>query len=178
MLTLLLLLFFALVVWRLARQGIWAAVLMLFNVTVAGLIATNFFEPLAALLQQAAYRGGYFWDFLSLWMIFAAALLVLRLFTDMLSRVRLKFSQRVDLIGGCFFAAWTSWMLLCFLLMSLHTAPLSRTFLKGGFDPESHMFLRLSPDRVWLGLMQQASRGSLSRTPPENDPDRFVFDPD
>jgi hypothetical protein len=49
--------------------------------------------------------------------------------------------------------------------MTLHTAPMARNFLGGGFqaDPKDKMFFGLGPDRIWLGWVQRESRGALCR---------------
>lgn len=155
-------------------EGLWSNAVRLVNVVTAGLVATNFFEPLARLIEgwgEWFASATYFWDFLSLWILFAVTMIVMRLATDMISRVKVKFLKVVDRAGGALFAACVGWVMVCFVMATLHTAPLAQNFLFGGFDPSRRMLL-VGPDRMWLGFVQHVSKGSLARSEPA------VFDPD
>ena len=44
--------------YALTSEGLWGAALMFFNVLFAGLIAFNFYEPLAELLVANGHRRG------------------------------------------------------------------------------------------------------------------------
>jgi hypothetical protein len=145
-------------------EGMWTNAIRLVNVVTAALLATNFFEPLARLLDRALPSGGYFWDFLSLWVLFCVVFSVLRLATDNVSKVKVRFPALVDRVGGGVLAAWVGWVLVCFTMMTLHTAPLARNFLFEGFQPESQMIAGLAPDRQWLGFAQKMSLGTFSRS--------------
>jgi hypothetical protein len=160
-------------------EGTWSNAIRLVNVITAALLATNFFEPLARALDgwQPAYT--YVWDFLSLWGIFALCMVIFRAVTDRVSLVKVRFLNVADRIGSGLFAVWIGWMMVCFTLMTLHTAPLSRNFLFGGFQPEQRMFLGFEPDRQWLGFVQKESLGALCRsaTRAEWEQEKHVFDP-
>ena len=82
------------------------------------------------------------------------------------------FKGIADRIGSGVFAALVGWVMICFTTMSLHTAPLSRNFLFGGFKPGESMFFGLAPDQQWLKLTEAMSKGSFSRLEPR------VFDPE
>ena len=105
--------------------------------------------------------------------------MIFRLATDRVSKVKVRFLKIADQIGSSVFALWIGWVLVCFTMMTLHTAPLARNFLFGGFQPEQRMFLGFAPDRQWLGFMQKESRGALCRsaTPAEWERETYVFDP-
>ncbi len=143
------------------QNGTWGNGILLINVVTAGLIAVNFFEPLADYLQgmQASYT--YLFDFLAIWAVFALTASILRTITDRLSTIKVKFRKPFDQIGSIFFGAWVGWVMVCLTLMSLHTAPLARNFMQGAFQPEpsSRMFFGLAPDRQWLGFSQKSSTG-------------------
>jgi hypothetical protein len=130
-------------------SGLWGNLIMVFNVILAALIATNYFEPLAGWLdgQMASYT--YLLDFLAMWLIFALAIVVLRAITDMLSRVKVRFKKPVELAGGLVCGGIVGWLMICFTLFSLHAAPLGETFLGGGFNPGTNMFFGTAPDRLW-----------------------------
>ena len=146
-------------------QGIWNNVITLINVMLAALIATNFWEPLAAWLDAWDHRYSFLWDMLAVWGLFGAAFLILRAFTDVISQAKVRFINKVDLIGGILLATWSSWIIVCFTTMTLHLAPLAPDFMNGSFQPQpkSSMFLGMAPDRQWLALVQKISRGSLGQ---------------
>jgi uncharacterized membrane protein required for colicin V production len=161
---LLIVIFFACVGFTI-QNGMWGNAVMLIIVVMSGLIAVNYYEPLADKLQSFDKSYTYFFDFLALWGVFALSAGVLRAIADQLSKVKVKFRKPFDQIGGVIFGAWIGWVMVCFTLMSLHTAPLARNFMQEAFQPEpdSRMFFGLAPDRLWLGFVQKSSLGALSR---------------
>ena len=163
MLTLLLIVIFFVCFGFLFTEGMWSNAVTLFNVIIAALLATNFFEWAAGVLEDWGPTFTYFWDFLALWGLFALFMAILRGATDFISRVKVRFRKVADQIGSPFFAACVGWVMVCFTTMSLHTAPLARNFLQGSFQPEQRMFLKLAPDRKWLGFVQAMSRGTFCR---------------
>jgi len=166
---LLLIVLFLAVAATLYPEGMWGNAITLINVVTAALLATNFWEPLAKLLEGYLPSFTFFWDYLMLWALFALIYGIMRAVTDKLSRAKVRFITLADQIGGAFFAAWVGWVVVCFAAMTLHTAPLARNFLFGGFVPVSQMLLGFAPDRQWLGFMQQVSLGPFSRSLGPND---------
>jgi len=161
----------------LGNEGMWGNAIMLFNVVTAALVATNFWEPIVSKLLASQPGGVFVWDFPVIWGLFAGTLLLLRTVTDLASRVRVRFPRILDRIGSFVLAFWIGWVLVCFTAMTLHTAPLAKNFLFGGFKPEERMFFGLAPDRQWLGFTQKMSRGSFARSAPADKPEAHVFDP-
>ncbi|HID78612.1 MAG TPA: CvpA family protein [Planctomycetaceae bacterium] len=145
------------------REGMWGNALNLVNVILAGLIAFNFFEPLAKWLEDIMPSFTLFHDFVALWLIFCLSLLVLRMATTYVSRTKVRFLAVADRIGSGAFALLVGWVMVCFTTASLHTAPLARKFLWGGFNPEKRMMFGLAPDRQWLGLVRMVSAAGLGR---------------
>ena len=145
-------------------DGLWSNLIAFVNVLFAAPLATTLFEPAAAWLDSMAPSFTYLIDILALWGIFAMAMIVLRLATNTVSRVRVRFHYLIDRIGGIVMALWTSWILVGFAMMTLHTAPLARNFMGGVFyaspEPvESQMFLGLAaPDRQWLAFVHMVSK--------------------
>jgi hypothetical protein len=171
-LTLLLLAIFIACVGFLFTEGMWGNALRLINVVTAALLATNFFEPVAAWMEGLGDWFAsltYVWDFLALWGLFGIFVVLFSLATDMLSKVRVRFLTIVNRIGSAFFAAWIGWVMICFTMMTLHTAPLARAPFGGGFQPEKRMFFGLAPDRLWLVFVQNVSRGQFCRTATKED---------
>ncbi len=142
-------------------QGMWGAALSFMNTLLAALLATSYWEPMAGVLQGMNASYTYFFDILAIWLMFGLFLIPLRVATDFISKVKVRFLPIADQIGGYFFGFLTGWVLICFLMFSLHTAPLPRNFL--GFwqpTPESRLVV-VAPDRRWLGFVNMVSRGAL-----------------
>jgi len=160
-------------------EGIWGNALRLVNVVTAALLATNFFEPVASMAEGWFPSLTYVCDFLALWGLFAVFMVLFRLATDYLSRVKVRFLNIVDRIGGAVLAIWVAWVMVCFTATTLHTAPLARNSLWGSFQPEQRMFFGLAPDRQWLGFVQKMSLGGFARSASkaELDREKYVFDP-
>jgi uncharacterized membrane protein required for colicin V production len=177
--SLLLFLVFGACVACLYAEGLWSNAIRLINVVTAALLATDFWEPAAGFLDDKWHSFAYFWDFLALWGLFALLMVVFRVATDFLSRVKVRFLSLADRIGSALLAMWIGWVMVCFTATTLHTAPLAREFLFGSFQAESRASSRWSPEVMWLGFVQQASSGSFCRsaTPEERKQDKYVFDP-
>jgi uncharacterized membrane protein required for colicin V production len=165
LLPLLLLIVLALCVAFTLREGMWSNAIRLINLVTAGLIAMNFFEPVAKMLEEQVESSlTYFWDFVALWVIFCVSLLLLRLLTDYtISRVKVRFLNVADNWGSIVFGVLCGWFMVCFTTASLHTAPLARDFLYEGFKPGERMFFGLAPDWQWLGFVRYVSNGVYSR---------------
>jgi hypothetical protein len=155
-------------------EGMWSIAIRLVNVVTSALLAMNYFEPVAKMLEGFADSFTYFWDFVALWAVFAASMIVLRTVTDALSHVKVRFLKVADKIGGGVFAAWIGWVMVCFTAMSLHTAPLARSFFFGAFQPEQSLFfMGIQPDRQWLAFTQKMSYGGFSRSLPKDEPNAY-----
>lgn len=156
-----LLLIFALVVWNVGAEGAWGAAAVFFSVLFGGLIAMDYFEPVAELLQSAF---GSDWanrvDFIALVGLFAISVFALRFLSEKLVPHFISVHQRFYDVCRWVFAVGTGYVTMAFLLTALHTAPLPREFL--GFTPERNNFFgMLSPDRDWLGFVQYVSEKSM-----------------
>lgn len=146
-------------------EGLWSNLIRFFNVVAAATLATNYWEPLAAWFEEMYKAGTYFWDFTALWLIFGVSVLVLQLATSALSQVKVKFLGIVDHIGSALFGLLTGFALLCFLTMTLHTAPLAENFFGKAFDYSRGICFGMNPDRIWCGYMQTVSDGAFAQSP-------------
>jgi hypothetical protein len=171
LLPILLFVLFVLIVGLLYPTGMWGNAINLVNVVTAALLATNFWEPVAGWIKQGMPSAVFVVDVFVLWLLFAFFAFGLRFATDAVSQVKVRFPKPVELAGNVLFAAWTAWVVVCFATMTLHTAPLAREFMGGGFQPEQPSFFGSSPDRLWLGFVQKESEGAFSRG------GNHVFDP-
>ena len=147
-------------------EGLWSNTVTLVNVMFAAIIATNYFEPAADFFADQAPSFIYFAEFLSLWGIFMLSILVIRILTDKISRVKVRFKLPVEQTGRIVSGLLIGWVMVCFTVFSLHVAPLKRNNFGGAFakSPTSSNFF-MSPDRLWLGFMQSRSEGALSTDP-------------
>jgi hypothetical protein len=157
-------------------EGMWSNAVRLVNVITAGLMAMTFYEPLSNWLdtQQSSYT--FLWDFITLWVLFAVFLVIFREITDRVSRVQVRFLKVVDRIGSVALAFLVGWVMVCFTLTTLHTAPLGRTFLWGGFstDADQRMVAGTGPDRMWLGFTRNMSTGAFAGSQEFNAKDEFM----
>jgi hypothetical protein len=163
MLNLVLLLIFAICVAARWFQGLWNNVITLINLLLAIMLAFNYFEPVAKLLDGFEPSYTYLWDFLGLWGVFALSFIVLRSLTDMLSRTRVAFDFWVETIGRSITAIWIAWLFVGFTVATMHTAPLGPHPMGFQQTPQAGNFLGMAPDRLLLGFMQSRSWGALSR---------------
>lgn len=149
--------------------GFWRALVTFFNVLVAASVATAWYETLANFLERFLADYTYLLDFLSIWLIFAVVVSLLRAATDWLSPNKVEFPKLVEWIGGGFTSFLTAWVLMAFTAASLHTAPVPRDVIQP--TPDARMFLGLAPDRKWLAWVRN---GSLSG--PFSRGEKHVFD--
>jgi hypothetical protein len=159
---LILLLIVAGVTWCVAGEGPWGAVLTFLSVLFAGLLAMNFFEPVANLLDSMIGSAVEdYSDLVALLGLFALFTFLLRLASDNISPTEIEVDGRLHQVTRWLFGLMTGYLTMAILLTSLHTAPLPRNFL--GFKPEGTNFFDISaPDRQWLGFTQHVSEKILS----------------
>ncbi|MCA9040052.1 MAG: CvpA family protein [Planctomycetaceae bacterium] len=151
------------VTWSVASEGPWGATIMFFSVVFSGLLALNYFEPTASLLE-GILPGTWVvhTDFISLVGLFSIFLVLFRVVTLYLLPSYIEVHPFVYEGGRWGFGVLTGYIAMGFVLLSLHTAPLPREFL--GFRPERKNFFEISaPDRQWLGFMQYLSEKNFSR---------------
>jgi uncharacterized membrane protein required for colicin V production len=156
-----LLVIIALVTWNVAAEGAWGAAAILLSVIFAGLLAMNFFEPLANLLESFL---GSDWsmrlDFISMMLLFVLVVFLLRLMSEKIVPGFIAVHSRLYDVCRFGFALLTGYVTIAFLLAAMHTAPLPREFL--GFTPErKNLFGLTAPDREWLGFVQYVSEHSM-----------------
>lgn len=166
---------FGVVVWLVASDGAWNAAITFTSTLIAGLIAMNYFEPLANFLQQTV-ASSFEWqhrvDIIALLGLFALGIFALRTLGEALLPTYAELHGYVydGARWGC--AALTAMVVTGVICTSLHVAPLPREFL--GFTPERSNMLGLAPDRMWLGFVQRASEKSLARVAPDGS--KAIFD--
>ena len=140
-------------VYCVSNEGLWGAVHTFLCVLLAGLMAMNFFEPMAGFLDgiaPPAYKS--YMDIIALLGLFIGLVFALRLGSEHLTPVYIGLPSTLDQVGKWAFGAATGYLTMALLLTALHTAPFPREFL--GFKPERNNFFGMAPDRQWLGFVQ------------------------
>jgi hypothetical protein len=144
------------------REGVFTACTMFVNVLLAGLVAFNFWEPIADLLDPNfgdSFLHGYE-DCICLVALFALTLGALRFCTNALGRTELQYPQWLRRGGGFLFGMGIGYLVSGFLLCVLQTLPWHENFMffDPSIDASSARGMRriLPPDRVWLALMCRA----------------------
>lgn len=159
MLAVLTILLMAAVAYALMREGILIAATTLVNVILAGLTAFMLFEPMADELGKSLAGSAldHMEDAISLFVLFAGTLGVLRLVTTNLGNQELDMPAIPHQVGTVAIGLVAGYFLAGFLVVMISTLPLPEKFL--GYeatveDMEPGLRRYLPPDRVWLGLMQ------------------------
>ena len=163
MIDLALLIILALVAWNVAAEGAWGAAAVFFSVLFSALVATNYFEPLADLLQAGmgtdwAYRV----DFIALVGLFAGGVFGLRYLSEWLVPNFIVVNGRFYDACRWVFGVLTGYVTIGFLLMAMHTAPSAARLSR--LHPRAQQFLRAIGPRSRLARLR-AIRLRESRCP-------------
>ncbi|HEY7330744.1 MAG TPA: CvpA family protein [Gemmataceae bacterium] len=146
------------------RQGVLPAFAMTVNILLAGLVAFNFFEPLAGQLESMVndtFMQGYE-DSFSLVVLFSATLLFLRWASNELIHTLILYNPILQQGGAVLFGALAGYLVAGFLTCVAQTLPANEHFLQlepRKVDSSGKINRRILPaDHVWLALMHRASR--------------------
>ncbi|WP_417847599.1 CvpA family protein [Thalassoglobus sp.] len=149
-----------------ANEGPQGAAISLFAVILAGLIAMNFFEPLAEFIASSL-GNSFEWqnrsDIIAMLLLFAGGVTLIRLMGDHLFPTYAEVTPMFYEVSRWGLGLFTGYITMAILLTSLHVAPLPREFI--GFTPEGNNFLSITaPDREWLAFTQYVSEKSMKRS--------------
>jgi hypothetical protein len=142
------------------REGLLTAACMAVNVFLAGLVAFNFWEPLADQLEPllaGTFLLGYE-DALCLVGLFAVALVLLRTAVNRLARSEPEYPAKSRQVGGAVCGLITGYLAAGFLLCVLQTLPLPVNFFGFYYEVSQNAGGAktprvLPPDHAWLALM-------------------------
>lgn len=163
--TLFLLGIFALTFRWFAPKSVWTIAAGIPSVVVAGLFATNFFEPMA---QAFARRSGPFGFlgteadcFLFLVMFLGSAAILCNLMAAFPDPPRLP--ESFELQARLILASIVSYIVMAITLTACDTSPRMQSIMN--LRPNSRPLLGLlAPDVHWLGFVAATADGSLSRS--------------
>ena len=162
MIDLALLAVFAGVTYCVAAEGALGAVTTLLVTLFSGLLATNYFEPLAGVLERnVGFLQGRA-DEVALLGLFVALVFGGRLACEHIAPSLLEVHTLAYEVLRWVCGAGTGYVTAALLLVALHTAPLPRSFY--GFAPDRmNFFGALAPDRDWLGFAHRVTGGPFAK---------------
>ena len=106
-------------------EGLWGAALVFFNVLFAAMVSFNFYEPLARLLDSTGINWG-FSDTLCMLGLFCIALLILRMTTETIAPVMVRFPMPIYHIGRLIFGLGAAGVTMAIVLLAFHAAPVHK----------------------------------------------------
>jgi hypothetical protein len=149
------------------REGPLTAFAACVNVLLAGVLALNFWEPIADALDPAfadTFAEGIE-DGLAMMLIFLPLLMLMRWITNSLASTHMEYPPALYRGGAVVGGLLAGYLVAGFLACVIQTLPLQRDFL--GFEPYkpgiSHPARKILPaDLVWLSMMHRLSGAGLS----------------
>jgi hypothetical protein len=145
----------------LTSEGLWGSAVMFFNVLFAAMIAFNFYEPLASLIDQTGIGWG-FSDTLCMLGLFCIALVVLRMTTETIAPAMVRFPMPVYHAGRLIFALGGAAITMAVVLLAFHAAPVHKKIFTT-IDYKSKPPFGLGLDHLWLGFFQYETGQVFSR---------------
>src|SRR3954462_12723945 len=141
-----------LMTYALSSEGLWGSALMFFNVLFGGLIAFNFYEPLARLIDSTGIGWG-FSDTLCLLGLLIISPFLLRLVPQSLAPAMVRFPPPVYHLGRLFFGLAGAVVTVAILLVAFETAPVHKKIF-GVIDFNTKPPFGMGLDRKWLAFFQ------------------------
>lgn len=138
--------------WALTSEGLWGSALMFFNVVFAGMIAFNFYEPLADLVDKTGIGWG-FSECLCLMLLFGVSIVALRLTTESLGPAMVRFPMPIYHAGRLIFGLAGACVTLAIILLAFETAPVHKKLFKA-YNYDSKPPFGAGFDHQWLGFFQ------------------------
>jgi hypothetical protein len=147
------------------REGPLTAFATCVNVVLAGVLAFNFYEPLAGAMESAfsdSFLEGIE-DAVALMLIFLPLLMLFRLIANTAANTHMEYPPILYRGGAVVFGLLAGYLLSGFLACMVQMLPLQKDFL--GFEPyDAAKPVRkfLPPDVMWLAMMHRLSGAGLS----------------
>ncbi len=144
-----------------SSEGAWGAALLFFNVVFSGMIAFNFYEPLADLINSTGIGWG-FSDTLSMMLIFCVALLLFRMITETIAPAQVRFPTPVYHAARLAFSLGTVLVTFSIILLAFHAAPVHKKIF-GYITYDRRPPFGLGLDHQWLGFFQHTTGDIFAR---------------
>jgi hypothetical protein len=145
----------------LTSEGLWGSALMFFNVLFGGMIAFNFYEPLARLLDSTGINWG-FSDTLCMLGLFCISVGLLRMTTETIAPAMVKFPTAVYHVGRFIFGLGGALVTMAIVILAFHAAPVHKKILTAiTYDSKPPFGMGL--DHQWLGFFQYETGAVFNR---------------
>ena len=138
--------------YALSSEGLWGAALMFFNVLFGAMIAFNFYEPLARLVDSTGIPWG-FSDTICLMLLFSLTVLILRMTTETIAPAQVRFPTPIYHLGRLVFGLGGAVITMAIVILAFHCAPVYKKIF-GVVDYNSKPPFGLGLDHQFLGLFQ------------------------
>jgi hypothetical protein len=147
--------------YALTSEGLWGAALMFFNVLFGAMIAFNFYEPLARLLDSTGIGWG-FSETICMLMLFSASVMILRMTVETLAPAQVRFPAPVYQIGRFIFGLGGAAITVAIIILSFHCAPVHKKMFQAVQYDTSPPF-GLGLDHQFLGMFQRVTGGPFAQ---------------
>jgi uncharacterized membrane protein required for colicin V production len=136
----------------LTSEGLWGAALMFFNVLFGSMIAFNFYEPLAKLLDSTGLPWG-FSDTACMLGLFCISVMLLKMITETIAPAMVRFPTPVYHAGRFIFGFAGALVTMGFIILAFHAAPIDKKIFKAiTYDSKPPFGAGL--DHQFLGFFQ------------------------
>jgi uncharacterized membrane protein required for colicin V production len=147
--------------YALTSEGLWGSALMFFNVLFGALVAFNFYEPLATLLDRTGINWG-FSDTLCMLGLFCVTVLVLRMTTETLAPAMVRFPMPIYHLGRLIFGLGGAVITVAVIILAFHAAPVhKKIFTVVDYNAKPPFGLGL--DHQFLGFFQHVTGTVFAR---------------
>lgn len=150
--------------YALYSEGLWGAALVTLNLVVALLVALNFYEPLAALIDTNLSFLAGFGDVICLGLLFLVTFVALKAFTENVAPTMVRFPAIVDVIGRISFALLGALITAGVIVLLFHVAPVSKKIF-GAVDYQSKPPFGAGLDHKLLAFFQWSTGKIFTRYP-------------
>jgi hypothetical protein len=147
--------------YALTSEGLWGSALMFFNVLFGALIAFNFYEPLAVLLDRTGINWG-FSDTLCMLGLFCISVLILRMTTETIAPAMVRFPMPVYHLGRLIFGLGGAVITMAVIILAFHAAPVHKKIFTV-VDYNTKPPFGLGIDHQFLGFFQHTTGAIFAR---------------
>jgi hypothetical protein len=147
--------------YALTSEGLWGSAQMFFNVLFGAMIAFNFYEPLANLVDSTGIGWG-FSDTLCLLGLFCVVTVLLRMTTETIAPAQVRFPMPVYHMGRLVFGLGGAIVTMSVLLLGFHTAPVHKKIFNV-IDYQSKPPFGWGLDHKFLGFFQNTTGAAFAR---------------
>ncbi len=147
--------------YALTSEGLWGAALMFFNVLFGALVAFNFYEPLATLLDRTGINWG-FSDTLCMLGLFCVTVLLLRMTTETIGPAMVRFPMPIYHIGRLIFGVGGAVITVAVIILAFHAAPVHKKIFTV-VDYNTKPPFGLGIDHQFLGFFQHVTGTVFAR---------------